>query len=174
MVARELRSRQVLRYGKNALQARRWPPFDLGPHMLYVAYLASAELHCHLALGWPLPSNVIDCFAEFRTLTNGLAPPRGRGLLGALAWFGLDGMAAGEKSGWRELILSGGPWSSEEQLGILDYCQTDVDALDKLLPRLVHALSSRPHWLAALLRGRYMCAVARHGASQHPLRYGNL
>jgi len=161
MVARELRSGQVLRYGKNALRARRWPPFDVGPHVLYVAYLASAELHCHLALGWPLPSNVIDCFAEFRTLTNGLALPRGRGLLGALTWFGLDGMAVGEKSAWRELILSGGPWSSKEQLGILDYCQTDVDALDKLLPRLVHALSNRPHWLAhALLRGRYMCAVA--------------
>jgi len=161
MVAKELRSGQVIRLWQDELKAMRQPPFDMGSNTLYVAYLASAELHCHLSLGWPLPAHVFDGFTEFRTLTNGLSLVRGRGLLGALSWFGLDSIAAQEKTEWRDLILSTGPWSVEEQRGILDYCQSDVEALDQLLPRMVHALSKRPHWLShALLRGRYMRAVA--------------
>ncbi len=161
MVAKELRSGEVIRLWQDELQTLRWPPFDIGPDSLYVAYLASAELHCHLTLGWPLPQNAFDCFTEFRALTNGLSLLRGRGLLGALSWFGIDSIAAQEKTEWRDLIRSGGPWSSQEQMGILDYCQSDVEALDKLLPLMVLPLSARPHWLQhALLRGRYMRAVA--------------
>lgn len=161
MVAKELRTGRVLRYWRDELQLMAKPPFDTGRDSLYVAYLASAELHCHLVLGWPMPVNVFDCYAEFRTLTNGLPLPRGRGLIGALTWFGLDAINSEEKTEWRELILSAGPWSSAEQRGILDYCQTDVEALDELVPRLALALSRRPHWLPhALLRGRYMRAVA--------------
>jgi len=132
MVAKELRSGEVIRLWRDELQEMHWPPFDVGPDSLYVAYLVSAELHCHLSLGWPLPQNVFDGFTEFRTLTNGMPLVRKRGLLGALSWFGLDGMAAQEKDEWRDLILSGGPWSHEEKRGILDYCQTDVDALERL------------------------------------------
>ena len=36
--------------------------------------------------------NVLDLFVEFRNLTNGLEKPCGNSLLGALAWFGLDGI----------------------------------------------------------------------------------
>jgi len=161
MVAKELHSGRLLRYWRDDLRAMRKPPFEIGPQSLYVAYLASAELHCHLALGWAFPVNVLDCYVEFRTLTNGRSLPRGRGLLGALAWFGLDTMSTEEKTEWRDLILTGGPWSPQERRGVLDYCQTDVDALGDLLPRLVQALSDRPHWREhALLRGRYMRAVA--------------
>ena len=161
MVAKELRTGRVLRYWRDELLGMDRPPFAIGEDALYVAYLASAELHCHLALGWPLPDNILDCYAEFRTLTNGLSLPRGRGLIGALSWFKLDAMSAEEKTGWRDCILAGGPWTAEERAGILDYCQTDVEALDKLFPRMAHVLHSRPHWLAhALLRGRYMRSVA--------------
>jgi len=161
MVAKELRKGVVLRYWQDELKKMEAPPFGISHNSLYVAYLASAELHCHLSLGWQLPVNVFDCFTEFRTLTNGHPLPRGRGLLGAMTRFGIDSMAAEEKTQWRDLILTGGPWTHNEQTGILDYCQSDVDALDKLLPRLVNALSARPHWLEhALLRGRYMRAVA--------------
>ena len=161
MVAKELRSGRLLRYWKDVLQTMREPPFEIGQSSLYVAYLASAELHCHLALGWPLPANVFDCFVEFRTLTNGRPTPRGWGLLGALTWFGLDAIPVEEKTQWRELILTGGPWSPQERRGILDYCQTDVDALGNLFPPLVRALSIRPFWLEhALIRGHYMRAVA--------------
>jgi DNA polymerase I len=161
MVAKELRTGRILRAWRDELRDMEVPPFPIGEDALYVAYLASAELHCHLALGWPLPENVLDCYAEFRTLTNGLFVPLGRGLIGALSWFKLDAMGSEEKTEWRELILSGGPWNHEQRVGILEYCQTDVEALDKLLPRLAHALQARPHWLQhALLRGRYMRSVA--------------
>ena len=161
MVAKELRSGRTLRYWRDELVDMDVPPFPIGDEALYVAYLASAELHCHLSLGWPMPENILDCYAEFRTLTNGLPLPRGRGLIGALTWFKLDAMSAEEKTGWRDCILAGGPWTHDEQAGILDYCQSDVDALGKLLPRLAHALHSRPHWLPhALHRGRYMRSVA--------------
>ena len=38
----------------------------------------------------------------------------------------------------RDLILSLGPWTSEEQLAILDYCQSDVDALALLFEKMAH------------------------------------
>ena len=50
----------------------------------------SAELGAFLALGWPLPEAVLDLYVEFRAETNGLPTPSGSGLLGALAYHGLD------------------------------------------------------------------------------------
>jgi hypothetical protein len=109
-----------------------------------------------------LPARVIDLYAEFRLLTNGLPTPCGRGLLGAMEAHGLDGIAAGEKADMRDLVLRGGPWSDAERKAVLDYCQSDVDALAELLPCMALAIVARRHGLAhALLRGRYMAAVAR-------------
>lgn len=56
----------------------------------------------------------------------------------------------------RELILTGGPWSLAEQRKILKYCQSDVAALDKLLP----AMMPRIDLQQAVYRGRYQRAVA--------------
>ena len=36
----------------------------------------------------------------------------------------------------RELALRGGPWMDEEKPALLDYCESDVVALARLLPRL--------------------------------------
>jgi hypothetical protein len=125
--------------------------------VLFVAYYASAEVGCHLALGWPVPERVLDLFTEFRNHTNGIPTDSGAGLLGALAYFGLDSIGVIEKAEMRDLILRGGPWSAEEQLAILDYCQSDVAALARLLP----AMLSHIDLPRALLRGRYMVATAR-------------
>ena len=38
------------------------------------------------------------------------------------------------KEHWRDVVLRGPPWSAEEREGILDYCWTDTDALERLLP----------------------------------------
>ena len=104
-------------------------PFPLGENSLYIAYYASAEMGCHLALDWDLPYSLLDLFCEFRCQTNGLALPAGNGLLGALSIHGLEHIPLWRKKEMRELALRGGPYSSEEQLALLDYCQTDVDAL---------------------------------------------
>src|SRR5262249_18508715 len=87
------------------------PPYDTGPDCLFVAYYASAELTCHLALGWPMPERILDLFTEFRCLTNGLPTAGGNSLLGALAHCGLDGLAAVEKEKYRQLAMRGGPFT---------------------------------------------------------------
>ena len=154
MVAKELRSRQVWRIWRDEFQSR--PPFPIGPDSLFIAYYASAELGCFRALGWPKPANIVDLFVEFRDRTNGLTTPAGAGLIGALTYFGLDAIGATEKDDMRALILRGGPWSSSERESILDYCATDIDALERLLP----AMLPRIDLPRALLRGRYMAAAA--------------
>ena len=133
------------------------PPFDLGREALFVAYYASAELGCFLALNWELPANVLDLYAEFSLMTSGLQPPCGRGLLGALAWFGIDGIEADEKKEMRNLILNNRSFTAAEQAKVLDYCESDVVALKKLLPAMAPAIDLP----RALLRGEYMKAVAQ-------------
>ena len=61
------------------------PPFEVDDDTLVVAYYAPAEIGCFLALGWPVPTRIIDLYVEFRRETNALAVAEGRGLLGALS-----------------------------------------------------------------------------------------
>lgn len=163
---------------RSGRQIRRWVDelhkgLPIGPGALYVAYYASAECGCHLALGWPLPGHVLDLFAEFRVFANGRERElgvEGASLLSALAHFGLSHLDPDRKATWRERIQAGPPYSAAEQQGILDYCASDVFALQALLPRLVERLQGRPHWLDhALLRGRYMRAAAHMEHSGIPL-----
>ena len=159
MVAKEIISGKVVRMWRDELLQLSEPPFDISANSLIIAYFLSAEIHCFCVLGWPLPENLIDCFVGFRVLTNGRPVIAGNGLLGALRWFGLASIATEEKTEMRALILSCGPWSDNEKLSILDYCQTDVDAVAELFPVLVKKLSSRQYWLShALNRGNYMAA----------------
>jgi DNA polymerase I len=155
LVAWELRSGRKLRLWRDDFGAA--PPYSTGSDALFVAYFASAEIGCHLVLGWPVPERVLDLYAEFRNYTNGLPTIGGAGLLGALAQYGLDGIGAVEKDEMRDLVLRGGPWSADERLAVLDYCESDVAALARLLP----AMLPRIDLPRALLRGRYMTAVAR-------------
>jgi hypothetical protein len=158
LVAREFRSGRTLRLRQDDLRGRRTPPYPIGPDSLFVAYLASAELGCHLALGWPLPARVLDLYVEFRNAANGTKPPNGFGLLGALTYHGLDAMDGAEKRAMQELAIRGGPWTSAEREALLAYCESDVIALDRLLPAMLPRLDlSR----AVACRGRYMAAVAR-------------
>jgi DNA polymerase-1 len=163
LVAWELRSGRKLRLWRDEFGPA--PPYPTGAAALFVAYYASAEIGCHLALGWPVPERVLDLFTEFRNHTNGVPTENGWGLLGALAYHGLDGIGTVEKEEMRDLILRGGPWTDAEREAILDYCETDVAALARLLPAmLLHIDLPR-----ALLRGRYMVAVARMERSGVPI-----
>ena len=166
MVAIELRSGKVVRLWRDDLLQLDGPPFNTGPDSLFVAYYASAEIGCFLALGWRPPERILDLFTEFRTETNGLHVPHGNGLLGALTYFGLSAMGAEEKAEMRDLVLSGGPWSDQDRTAILAYCQEDVEALQRLILAMASRLVPKAdHSLVrlgqALLRGRYMIAVAR-------------
>jgi DNA polymerase family A len=112
-----------------------------------------------------VPERVLDLFTEFRNRTNGVPTENGSGLLGALAYHGLDAIGAVEKDEMRALILRGGPWSDAERAAILDYCESDVAALARLLPVMLPQIAL----LRALLRGRYMVAVARMERSGVPI-----
>ena len=89
--------------------------------------------------------------------TNGVPTGSGAGLLGALTFHGLDGIGAVEKDEMRALVLRGGPWSDVERAAILEYCESDVAALARLLPAMLPSIDLP----RALLRGRYMIAAAR-------------
>jgi hypothetical protein len=156
LIAREFRSGRTVRLWRDELQARREPPYPTGRDVLFVAYYASAELGVHLALEWPMPERVLDLFAEFRCMTNGLDPYDGDGLPGALAWFGLPALDVTLKDTMRKVAIRGGPFSAWEQAALLDYCAGDVLALARLLP----AMKPRLDLGRALIRGRYMRAAA--------------
>jgi len=165
LVAKDLLSGETHRFWREDLLRMSHPPFDTGTDTLVLAYFASAEMQSFQTLGWQRPECLVDLYAEFRRLTNGKGLAHGRGLVGALLHFGLDSFVPPEKDDMRRLILSGGPWSSDQQAAILDYCQADVDALKPLFA----AMLARDPWTfeqlgRALIRGRYMSAV---GAMQY-------
>jgi len=153
LVAREFKSGKTIRLWRDQFGPE--PPYPTDPGVLFVAYYASAELGCHKTLGWPMPANILDLYIEFREHTNGLYGGKWR-LLDAMAYYGLNCIGVEEKEDMRNLILSGGPWSSDEREAILAYCETDVIALNDLLPVMTPRLDL-PY---ALLRGKYMIADA--------------
>ncbi|MGK5083981.1 DNA polymerase [Bdellovibrionota bacterium FG-1] len=156
-VAKELRSGKCIRlFGEDLTQLTK-PPFNFGPESLHLAYFSSAEMNCYLALGWPFPTYNLDLYVEFRNLTNGLLTPFGWSLLGALTHFGIDGIEAVEKEAMRLLAMRGGPYTPVERRQLLEYCESDVVAIEKLFPRM-SPLIDVPR---GLLRGHYMKAVAR-------------
>jgi len=156
MVVREWASGCTTRYWQDELQEMSKPPFPTGDGALFVAFFACAEIDCFRVLGWVPPVNVLDLYAEFRWLTNGLRLAHGSGLLGALLHYGLPSTVGEQKDAMRSLILTGGPWSRADESLILDYCETDVVALHYLLT----AMQGQIDWPRALLRGRYMKAVS--------------
>lgn len=157
MIAREYRTGRTLRLWSDELAGGAAAPFPTDAGTLFVAFYASAELSCFLTLGWPMPARVLDLYVEFRNLTNGVPPPCGNGLLGALSFFGLDTMTAIEKDEMRQLAIRGGPYSDAERQALMTYCESDVNALAALLPRMQTKLDLP----RALLRGRYMVAAAK-------------
>jgi DNA polymerase I len=152
LCARELRSGREFRLWHD--QFGKEPPYRIDNKTLFVAFYASAELCCHLALGWQLPRNILDLFTEFRCYTNTsdeLQPAAG--LLDAMDYFGLDCIDARTKEFWRDVVLRGP--TAEERSGVLDYCTSDIDCLEKLLKVFPFKRLE-----FTLLRGSYMRADA--------------
>jgi hypothetical protein len=148
MAARELRSGRTVRLNQEELALSRIPPFPIGGESLFVTFGAAHPLQCQLAMGWPIPRAILDLQTEFRCQTSGLDPEYGSSILGALAWYGLD-------------LLLGAPCSVPTPHNIrhdsLDACDRQLQALVELF-RAIVPVTDFPR---ALLRGRYMAAVAR-------------
>jgi DNA polymerase-1 len=165
MVARELRCGREVRLWRDDLERLQEAPFATGSDAVFIAYFASAEMSCFLALNWPMPVNVLDLFCEHRTQTNGLDTGFGNSLVNALQMRGLPSMGAERKDAMRTKIMLQNSWSAKEQAEIIDYCAGDVYACERLL----HVMCPRIELRHALLRGRYMQAVARMEFAGVPL-----
>ena len=143
------------------LKLRRAPDLGMGANDLFVAYASNAEFSCMLQLGWELPHNVLDICVEVIAAINGdntLWESKGRpGLLDALGLYDLPGISFEEKKHWRDVILQNEIYSEDMWEGILSYNRLDTDATVALLGVMWPSIDLP----RALMRGRYMKAVAR-------------
>jgi len=137
-------------------ESEKLPKYPINNSSLFIAYYASAELGCHRSLDFKDPPYVVDLFAEFRCLTNGIKVPSGNSLIGACNFYGLSSSDATYKDAMRDRILQGFPFSNKEKQEILDYCKKDVKMTTQLFRRMQPNIDL-PY---ALLRGRYMASVA--------------
>ena len=142
LVAHERRSDTWIRAWADELTVE--PPFPLDDSALFVCYSAGAELSFFRAMGWGLPSQLVDAFIEFYVVTNGLAAfearkghkRSNRGEIDALEFYNLDRMDPQAKEDNQKLVQRG-DWSGEEKAQILTYCEEDVRGLDRLLGRMM-------------------------------------
>src|SRR4051812_45429709 len=79
MAVREEPSGREMMYWRDELLKMRRAPFDTGPDVAVVGYFASAEWGCFKQLGWPMPAQPIDLFAETRVGFNRYLPKDLRG-----------------------------------------------------------------------------------------------
>jgi DNA polymerase I len=124
---------------------------------LVLTFVGNAECTCLLAKGQPLPTHILDLSAEFRNITNGRLAPEGKGLLGALAYYGLDSIDAKHKDDMRKRIMQGRPFAPEEKPRILKYNLGDASDLLRLLPHMLPHIDLRQ----ALYRGEFVGCLAR-------------
>jgi DNA polymerase I len=176
IVIREFRTKHTIRLWRDQLGPN--PPCPIGPDVLYVSFFASAENGFYLACGWDLPARQLDLYVEYRNRFNCLPTiveqkiyPKGEkrpgknSLIGALIQFGLPHISLAKKDEMTDLVNRGGSWTPAEKREILDYCESDVVAVDQLL----HAMLPQLDIPRALYRARYMAAVASMEAVGIPI-----
>jgi len=88
--------------------------------------------------GWPYPTNIICTFAEMMTYHNirlckaGESSKEVPGLIDALKYYKLPTIGAETKRDMRELAIRGPPFTYEELVALIDYCEADVMACRRL------------------------------------------
>jgi hypothetical protein len=154
---------RTVRLFEDQLVSLRRNPLPDGNDTLYVGFSSQAEWSSLSSLGWGLPRNSIDLYAEARCLRN-LALPRkircqlkipGDGLIDVCRSFGLKASDPLDKDANRDRILQGGPWAPGEPQKILDYCADDVAMTADLWHRLEHSIPLNQ----ALYRGWFCQAI---------------
>ena len=130
------------------------PPFPVDQHTLFVAHNATAELSVFHALGWSLPTHILDTYVEARCAYNGRWATFNLGDVARK--LGIAFQSKKEKKGNQSLAMRGGPYTEEERRRLLEYCFNDT----MVLPSIVLKLS--PHLTVPyyLFRGRYMRALS--------------
>jgi DNA polymerase family A len=165
LVAHEHHSGRTIKLWEDELHLLRCAPFDVGPDSIIVVYGAFAELGTFRSLGWPAPCRVLDLFPEFKRQTND-GPHKSGSLLSALIHFGLPHMSVADKEANRRLIMDQSTWTMSERRRIIDYCASDVFALQALLPALLPDIDNIAQ---AFGRSDYMCTMDAIGRVGIPI-----
>lgn len=149
IAAIDLAAETEVQLGIPKLRGIRRPPYPTGPQTLIVTVDAELLAGLHLALGWRMPERIMDVLLEWRnerpadrTLVGGLA--------GALITIG-QSAAVGLATG-----------TSPSQM------RRRLDAVVRLFAGIRETLDLG----RSLLRGRYLCAVARMEADGMPVDIG--
>jgi len=153
MVAREYRSGQTIRLWLH--EEEHVCPFKETD--LLVAYYASAEIGCFLALGWKIPKHTLDLYPEFKNYMKGRKPYHSSGLLGAAAQFGIKSVTTTESKDVFRSLAQQEIFTLLERQQLLEYCEQDVIVTEKLLRAMLSVIPNLPQ---SLIRGRYMNAAA--------------
>jgi DNA polymerase-1 len=153
LAAHELRSGRTIALWRDELG--KLPPYRTDDKVLFVNFVANAEMACHLALGWPMP-HVLDLNPAFRNLTNGRYTPEGKGLIGLLRYFGLDAISAKRKDAMQRRVMQGPPFTADERRQITAYCLSDVESLARVLPLILPEIDLG----AALYHGEFAAVSA--------------
>jgi hypothetical protein len=118
----------------------KFPPFDIGPDTLFVAYSAWAELTVFMTLGWKFPAHVFDLHTAYLAASNVLLPyapelprakPRKR-LPDACRAYAIDGWQSIDKNTMAQDIGEG-RWEKYDKQAVLKYCEEDVKKSAELL-----------------------------------------
>jgi DNA polymerase I len=70
LAAIEYHSGQRIVLDMEQLAAMKAPPYDISADSLVCCFFGPAEMNVHLALGWPLPANLLDLYAENKNHVN--------------------------------------------------------------------------------------------------------
>ncbi len=131
-------------------------PFHFDESTIVITHHSTPVVSCFLTLGWPLPVYLVDLYAEFRNISNGI-------YFGAcscadmLKFFGSSFIDAVVRLDMLQLIQRGGAYSGQEMAALQNYCDRNVAVTERLFECL------KPHLDAerTLFRGEYMISVAK-------------
>jgi DNA polymerase-1 len=147
LAAQDVKTGFLIEIGVPRLLGVRRPPYPTGPQALLVTIDADIVVGCHLALGWRVPERIVDLMIEHRNSMGGQDTGLVGGLGGALLRHGLASGGA---------LVSG---TSPEQM------RRRLSVVTELFMAIAPGLDLG----RALLRGRYLCAVARIEAAGVPV-----
>jgi DNA polymerase family A len=146
-------------YNREQLLKMKRAPFDTGPSSLSTSYSIVAELSCIMALGWPIPHNLMCSYFEICALVNGAdiegLEKKRPGLLEACELYELPHSSPAHKKYMRDLIMNNENYTEEQWTLIADYVKEDVIDAITLLEAIAHLID-----VIALYRGRYGTPVA--------------
>jgi len=157
LTAIEVHSKNLLQLSADDMLSLAHPPYHVDDRCLFVSYLATDAMRCHLVLGWELPFHVYDPYVEYLQRTNGEREARARDIFTTLPSLGIDVAAALRKSDIRETSL--------DEIRQRD-CRDDLAASQNLRTamNLYAAITGMDPTLDisyAVLRGRFLRVVAR-------------